>query len=151
MAIVDVGDLFRRAESFEHRIERCYARIRDETESNGVRLLTYYLARHRRHLEQVLKDFDDDVVARVRAVKLKYDITFPPERDFALLDADPKSISSAELLEAAAEYDEALIELYRSILKQPIGEEATLVFEHLVKAEERDVVMIKKMAAMNYF
>jgi len=151
MAIVDIDELFRRAESFEHRVERCYACIRDETENNGVRLLTYYLARHRRHLEEVLSDFDDAVVARVRAVKLKYDIVFPPDRVFPLFEADPKAVGSSALLDAAAEYDEALIGLYRSILKQPIGEEASLVFENLVKVEERDVVMIKKMAATNYF
>ena len=151
MAIVSIGDLFERAEVFEHRIERYYARIRDETESDGVRLLTYYLARHRRHLEQALKDSDPTVVAKIRGVKLKYDIDFSPEHEFQLFEVEPKSINSNELLDAASAYDTALIKLYKTILNQPIGEEATLIFENLVKVEERDIVMIKKMIAMNYF
>ena len=151
MAIVTIDELFRRAEDFEMRIERYYASIRDETEDNGVKLLTYYLARHRRHLAQVLKDFDRAVVIKVREVKLKYDIDFSPEREFQLLESDPKKIGSAELLDAAAAYDASLIDLYKKILDQPIGEQAKMVFENLVKVEERDIVMIKKMIAMHYF
>jgi hypothetical protein len=151
MAIVSIGELFDRAEAFEHRIERYYARIRDETESDGVRLLTYYLARHRRHLEQALKDTDSDVVAKVRNVQLKYDIDFSPEQEFKLFEVEPQSINSNELLDAAAAYDTALIKLYKTVLNQPIGEEATSIFENLVKVEERDIVMIRKMIAMNYF
>ncbi len=151
MAIVNVGELFQRAENFEHRVERYYAKIRDQTENNGVRLLTYYLARHRRHLEQVLKDIDKTVVAKVREVKLKYDVDFSPEHEFQLFEIDPKSIGSAELLDTAAAYDTALINLYKKILIQPIGEESASIFENLIKVEERDIVMIKKMIAMNYF
>ena len=151
MAIVNIGDLFQRAKHFEHRIERYYARIRDETENNGVKLLTYYLAKHRRHLEEVLKDIDPSMVAKVKEVKLKYDIDFSPEHEFQLFEADPKSIGSQKLLDTAAAYDAALINLYKKILSQPIGEDATSIFENLIKVEERDIVMIKKMIAMNYF
>ena len=151
MAIVNIGDLFHRAENFEHRIERYYARIRDETENGGVRLLTYYLARHRRHLEQVLKDFDKKVVEKVRNVQLKYDVEFSSEQAFSLFETDPKMVTSDELLSVAAAYDSELINLYKKVLEQPIGEDATMVFENLVRVEERDIVMIKKMTAMHYF
>lgn len=151
MAIVTIEDLFQRAGIFEDKIERYYARIRDETEDNGVRLLTYYLARHRRHLEQVLGDLEPKSLDRVKRVQLKYDVDFSPEEAFGLLESDPASILSAELLDTAAAYDTALINLYRSVLKQPIGVEAIVVFENLVRVEERDIVMIKKMLAMNYF
>ncbi len=151
MAIVTIGDLFQRAKNFEHRIEEYYAKIRDETGNNGVKLLTYYLARHRRHLEQVLKDIDPSVVAKVKKVKLKYDIDFSPEDEFQLFEADPKSMESQKLLDTAASYDAALINLYKKILSQPVGEDASSIFENLIKVEERDIVMIKKMIAMNYF
>lgn len=151
MAIVTIDDLFNRAEEFEHKIERYYARIRDETEKNGVRLLTYYLARHRRHLKQALNDVEGEAVKRVRAVQLKYDIDFSPEYEFKLFEIEPSEIDSEQLLETAAGYDTALINLYNRILVQPVGEEAQSIFENLIKIEERDIVMIKKMIAMNYF
>ena len=140
-----------RAEEFEIKIEQYYARIRDETVNNGVKLLTYYLARHRRHAERVLADFDAKIVAHVKKVQLKYDVTLSPEEEFGLFDADPASIGSEELLNTAAAYDAALVGLYKSVLKQPIGAEAEGVFESLIRVEERDIVMIKKMIATNYF
>ena len=44
-----------------------------------------------------------------------------------------------------------MIELYKQILQQPLGGLGAVIFESLVRIEERDVVMIKKMIAMNYF
>ena len=54
MAIVSIADLLDRASQFEERLEKYYAAIRDESEDNGVRLLTYYLARHRQHLQDAI-------------------------------------------------------------------------------------------------
>ena len=151
MSIVNVEDLFQRAAKFEELLEEYYVTIRDESTDNGVRLLTYYLSRHRRHLEQVLKNFSAADIAHVEKVQLKYDIDFSPEKAFQLIDTEPREVKGKQLLEAAASYDEALINLYKSVLKQPVGPLATTVFESLVRIEERDVVMIKKMIAMDYF
>ena len=140
-----------RAEDFEIKIEQYYARIRDETDNNGVKLLTYYLARHRRHAERVLADFDEKLINHAKKVQLKYDVTFSPEEEFGLFDADPASIGSEQLLDTAVAYDAALISLYKSVLNQPIGVESVSVFESLIRVEERDLVMIKKMIATNYF
>ena len=65
--------------------------------------------------------------------------------------ADLQNYRHRTMLEIAADYDTALIGLYKSILKQPIGEIAASLLESLLKVEERDVVMIKKMIAMDYF
>ena len=151
MAIVTIQELLNRAEEFEVKIEQYYARIRDETDNNGVKLLTYYLARHRRHAERVLADFDDKIISHVEKVQLKYDVALSPEEEFGLFDADPASIGSEQLLDTAVAYDAALIGLYKSVLNQPIGNEAVSVFESLIRVEERDIVMIKKMIATNYF
>ena len=151
MSIVTIDELFQRAQNFEEKLEGFYERIRDESEDNGVRLVTYYLARNRRHLQRVLDDFKPDDVAKVKNVKLKYDIEFSPDKVLNVTAIEPQSIKAHHLLEIAADYDTALIELYKSILKQPIGEISSSLIESLLKVEERDVVMIKKMIAMDYF
>ena len=151
MSIVTIDELFQRAQSFEEKLESFYERIRDESDDNGVRLVTYYLARNRRHLQRVLDDFKPDDVAKVKNVQLKYDVEFLPDKVLNVTAIDPKSIKARHLLEIAADYDTALIGLYKSILKQPIGEIAASLLESLLKVEERDVVMIKKMIAMDYF
>ncbi len=151
MAIVNIGDLLERAGEFEEMLGKYYAIIRDESNNNGARLLTYYLSRHRRHLQQALKDFNLGKIERIRRIKLKYDIDFQPEKEFHIMKTPPSEVRGQELLEAAVEYDQELIGLYKKILDQPLSTEATVFVESLIRVEERDIVMLKKMIAMNYF
>ena len=151
MAIVTVKELLDRASDFEKRLEQCYADIRDNSTDNGVRLLTYYLARHRRHLDQALSQLPAEAIRHVQKVEVKYDIDFHPEQDFHVIDTPATEIAAKELLECAVGYDEQLVQLYESLLGQPIGEEATEFVGALIRLEEKDLVMLKKMLAMNYF
>lgn len=151
MAIVSIGDLIDRAAEFEKRLEKYYAAIRDESQNDGVGLLTYYLSRHRRHLQHALDEFSPTKISRIRNVKLKYDIEFHSEKDFPLMKTPPQDVKGQELLEAAVGYDTELVSLYKKILQQPLSADAKSLFETLIRIEERDIVMLKKMIAMNYF
>ena len=82
---------------------------------------------------------------------MKYDIEFYPEKEFKLIKTPPQEVGGEELLDAAVGYDLELISLYKSILKQPLHEEAAALMESLVKMEEKDIVMLKKMIATHYF
>lgn len=151
MAIVNIGDLLDRAADFERRLEQYYAEIRDQSKDNGVRLLTYYFSRHCRHLPEVLKEYSPQIIAHVRKIELKQDISFVPEKEFHAMGTPPDAVRGLELLEAAVKYDTALVNLYREILEQPLIGQAQELFDSLIHVEERDIVMLKKMAAMNYF
>ena len=151
MAFVNIGDLLERAIEFEAKLEQYYAAIRDESEDNGVRLLTYYFSRHHHHLKDALNDYSTEKLERVRKIKIKYDINFDPEKAFHLIKTPPRDVRGRELLEAAVGYDAELVNLYKQILQQPLGPEAQVLIESLIRVEERDIVMIKKMIAMNYF
>jgi hypothetical protein len=151
MAIVSMKELLDRAGLFEKKLERYYASLRDESTDNGVRLLTYYLSRHRRHLEQALKEFSPEKIDKINNIKLKYDVEFHPERDFQLMTIPPQQVKGRDLLEAAVEYDGKLVGLYKSIVQQPLYEEAQELVQALIRLEERDIVMLKKMIAMDYF
>ena len=151
MAFESIGDILDKAAEFENKLEKYYAAIRDESQDNGVRLLTFYFSRHRKHLTNALKGYDADKIARIRKVKLKYKIDFDPEMAFHLLKTPADQVRGQELLETSVEYDEELVALYKKILDQSIGQEATILVESLIKVEEKDIVMIKKMIAMNYF
>jgi hypothetical protein len=151
MTILSIGELLKRAGEFENRVEQYYAAIRDQTEDSGVRLLTYYLCRHRRHIKQALEDFDTDEADKICEELLMYAVEFHPERKFHCLDTNPCDIKGQELIECAVSYNEDLIRLYRNILAQPISGEAKLLLESLICIEEKDIVMLKKMLAMHYF
>ena len=151
MAIVTLEELLERARQFEERLTRCYAEIRDGCEDKGVRLLTYYLARHRRHLDEALAEFDPEQIKKIGNIQLKHDVDFDPGRALELLERQPCDVTGQQLLDAAVEYDGALIELYRSILRQPLSGEATALLEALIRVEERDIVMLKKTMATHLF
>lgn len=151
MTILSIGELLKRAGEFENRVEQYYAAIRDRTEDSGVRLLTYYLCRHRRHIMQALDDFDHDEAEKVCEELLMYAVEFHPEKRFRVLDIEPGDIRGRELIECAIRYNEDLIRLYENIVGQPISSEAKLLLESLICIEQKDVVMLKKMLAMHYF
>jgi hypothetical protein len=151
MAIVNIGELLDRAAAFEGKLEECFISIRDNTENDGVRLLTYYLSKNRRHLSRAIEDIDDAELQHVRKVQLKFGVDFNADKAFHIIDLDPKSITGDQLLDAAIAYDAELIELYKGILTQPLIDEAKVFVESLVRVEERDIVMLKKTRAMSYF
>ncbi len=151
MAYGNIGNLLDKVREYEKKLEKYYAAIRDESEDNGVRLLTYYFSKHRNHLSNALSSFNSDTIVRIKNVKLKYDVGFDPEKSFHLLKIPPREIKGRELLKASVEYDMELIHLYKKILEQPLGPEPAAFIESLLRVEEKDVVMIKKMIAMDYF
>jgi len=148
MAIVTVGDILDRGRDFEARLETRYAEICDHAADGGVRLVAGYLARCRRRQEKSLSELEPGMLHRVRRVELKFDIPFNP-------DANPASVPEPPggdaLIEAAIRHDADVSGLYRAVLQQPLNEEARSVLEALVRVEERDMVMLKKMLAMHYF
>ena len=113
--------------------------------------MTYYLARHRRHQERALVGLAPDMLQHVRKVELKFDVPFDPATDIRLPDFAPEAVKGDELIGAAVSYESQLASLYRSILAQPLNEEVRTVLEALIRVEERDIVMLKKMLAMHYF
>ncbi len=151
MSIVSIGELLDRFSNFEDKLESYYAGLRDTTENSGVRLLTYYLSKHRQHLKEVERGFSSSDFNKLSQVELKYDLEFNVERDFHVINRPLKEITGEELLKAAADYDEKLIHWYEKILLQPIGKDGMILFQSLLNREKRDIVMLKKMLAMNYF
>ena len=151
MAYSSIEELINSVSAFEEKLTDYYASMRDQTENNGVKLLTYYLGRHRNHLNKAMEDLDKEAVKQIKKIKIKYDIEFKMGKDFPLLKKPPKEIDSKELLESAVEYDLQIIDLYKKIIQQSLSGEAKLFFENCIKIEEKDIVMLKKMIAMNYF
>lgn len=151
MAIVNVGDLLDRASEFEGLLEKYYATISDGSQDEGAKLLTGYLVRHCRHLQKALNEFDPEKVKCLRRIMLKYDIEFRPQEQFGVLRISPENVKGSEILEIAVKHDVELTSLCRKILRQPLENEAEELLEALIRVEERDIVMLKKMIAMNYF
>lgn len=151
MATVTVGDLLDSGKAFDERVEACYAAIRDRSADNGTRLLTYYLARNRRRQDATLSRLPPPELEQLRRIAPQTPVVFEPERAFHVLSMAPEAVTGPALLEAAVNYDQALVRLYRAILHHPVSNEAREVLEALVRFEERDMAVLRKMQEMHYF
>jgi hypothetical protein len=151
MTTVTVGHMLDRASDFEERMECFYADLRDRATKSGPRLLVYYLVRRRHHLPEALKSFAPEEITHIRSVQLRYDDTdFDPARLFAgrML---PSDVTGRELLSYAIFMVEQLIGFYRWLGQRPIGPEAERLLGALLRIEERHIIELKKMQAMDYF
>ncbi len=151
MSVKTVGEILERVQDFERRLEAYYADLRDRATRDGVRLLTYYLARHRRHLPEALASLSATELEHIRRIPLKYsDMEFDPKKCFRGKYL-ASSVSGEQLLDVAIELVETLIHLYGWLLEQPLGYEAGNLWRSLLRIEENAVIELKKIKAMDYF
>jgi len=146
-----IGDLFDAAAEFEKRLVQFYADLRDKSEDNNIRLLAYYLSRHRKHLSEVMDTCDPALAAEIRSTILEDSVSFHPYKDFYIIGKPIKEIEGSELIDAAIHYDSSLLTLYKMILDIPIFEKAKGKFESLIKTEKRDISLLRRMKEMHYF
>jgi rubrerythrin len=150
MAVVTVADVLKHAEEFEELLADYYATLSQRTTREGVRLLTDYMSRHRQRLAEALDRFPPEQASRIRGTHLRYEPQAADCRCFEGIEVPPDA-SAAQVLDAAVNFDECLINLYRQVLQQPVDEEIRELFESLVRAEQRDEIELKKIKAMDYF
>jgi hypothetical protein len=62
-----------------------------------------------------------------------------------------EEVNGDELLDAAVGYDQKLIHLYEKIQEQPLPEEAKNIIGSLISIEHKDILMLKKTIATNYY
>ena len=151
MVIITVGELLDRCLAFETRRMAYYAAIRDRSADNGVRLLTYFLARQGRRLQHVLDDLAPSLLQQLRKVELKFDVPLPGVSGLRLPDLLPETNPGDALLNAALTYDGEMVSFYKALRAQSFNEEVTEVLEALIQGEEGDRVMLKKILDMHYF
>lgn len=151
MSVETIGAVLDRIQAYEHRLEAYYADLRDRTTNDGVRLLTYSLARRKRHLPGALNCYPPEQIRAIRETPLRYDGPGFDPRDCI----DGRELSSAakaeELLDAAIGFVAVLIGVYRWLAERPLGGETGALFRSLQAVEETDIVELKKIRAMDYF
>ena len=151
MACATIGKWLDRVAEFETRIEAFYAGVRDCSTDNNVRFLSYYLSRHGYRLQAALAALTPSLRDHVRAAQLKRRLVFSPELAFYAIKTPPGDIKGTPLLDAALRYDAELAGLYRQMLGQSPDSETSTVLESLVHMEERDMIILKKIQAMQNF
>jgi hypothetical protein len=150
MAVTNVACVLRRAGDFEHQLMTYYLDLSGQSTREGVRLLTDYMARHRRRLAEALERFPAAEYQRICALPLRYE-PVSSECDRFQSVVLPADATAEEVLDLAIQLDECLISLYRQVAQQDVEPEVKDLFESLVRREERDEILLKKIKATNYF
>ena len=150
MAVTNVACVLRRAGDFEHQLMTYYLDLAEQATREGVRLLTDYMGRHRRRLAEALERFPAEEYQRISALPLRYE-PVSAECDHFKARVPPPDATAAEVLDLAIEFDECLISIYRQVTQQDVEPEVKELFESLVRREERDEILLKKIKATHYF
>jgi hypothetical protein len=151
MALMSVAKFLEKVRETEKSMSDYYCRINNATKKEGVRLLTDYLCRHRNRLEEAMSELDDATAGHLNKIMLKCPV------DFAWIDRNTRfktgatEIDGRDLLDIAVQFDTGLIGMYRQVSELPLIEEALAFFNSLIKIEEKDIVMLKKITATNYY
>jgi hypothetical protein len=145
MAIATVGAMLDYAKEFEVTLEAFLADVRDRAANDNVRLLTYYLARFKRHIASTLDLFTSDQLRIMREVPLKsIDSEFVVSRCFegAYLTHDA---TADQLLETAIELTDIILCFYQWLINQPVNGIGAGVFEQLAAKEEKNIQNLKTL------
>lgn len=142
------GELLDRITAFEARLEAFYASIRDRASDNNVRFLSYYLSRHEYRLRAAIEALSPALRERVRSATTGGRVSFSAERAFRLIKTPPDDVTRSALIDAALRYDTELAGLYREVLEKTKDHEVSAVIEGLILMEERDIIILRKLQAM---
>jgi len=153
MAITTIAQVLEHAEKFERMLAEFYANISNETEREGVRLLTDYMSRHRIRSHEILSKLpvdSADQIYKIYHTPLQYEPCGADKHSFDNINLSPDATSS-RVLDAAIQLDECLVDFYKQVVNQPIDQNVKQLFEGLIQAEEYDEIALKKIKAMDYF
>lgn len=143
MQISTLGRMLEKADECIHGLENYLMNIRDTSADDRTRLLTYYLARHKTFLREVLQSFPPEFVEDIKRLKLRIsEDDFRP--DCAVEACCKGRVSREEVLAAVSELDSVLASLYEW-LKGQVYPAASDVLELLQKKHESAMVDIAKI------
>ncbi|MCK4999966.1 MAG: hypothetical protein KAS23_10535 [Anaerohalosphaera sp.] len=146
MLAITVSTILERAEEFEERLSQFYKRYSHHTQRASIGLLADHISRHSHHIREYLSKLDDPEKRHICSVQVPYEPTMPDcrciERSELAFDA-----SVDEVIGAAMQFDEYLLQMYRQVVQQPVAQEVKALFESLIQnieQEERELQKIRE-------
>ena len=151
MAEATVGSMLDSAKEFETVLVDFLRDLRDRVKNDNTRLLTYYVARHKRHIEAIARMFPPEKLEEIRRIPLKaINSRFISERCFqgTYLASDA---SARELLDTAIELIDVLLCFYEWLAGQPAQKGADELIDSLINVEEKGLRDLKNLVEKHVF
>ncbi|MHC4478229.1 MAG: hypothetical protein ACYTEL_21535 [Planctomycetota bacterium] len=147
MRAITIGNILEHVENFENSVTEFFEYLHDKTHDEGAKLLTDYIARHRHRTLAALDRLPHEQIEHLKKLPLQYQPHIPGAHCFEKIKLSSDS-TPLTILEAAIEFDECLVQMYRQISEQPVAHEIKDLFDSLAKYEEADEMHLKKTRQM---
>jgi rubrerythrin len=129
-------------------IARLLDEVTEQAEFERVKMLSEYIARHERHLEESLASFEKNSRSGILEAWLEYS----PDLDVDAVTRRcviPDHPSSDDVVRVALDFDQALVDLYREVAEKVSDQKVKEVFRNLLALEEREITQVAR-AAMSF-
>jgi rubrerythrin len=126
-------------------IRKIYGELNEHAELERVKMLLDYLSRHEQHMEEALARFERNARQGILNAWLEYSPTLDVDevlRNCKLRDG----MSADEIVDAAVNFDNTLIELYREVAGKVNDATVKEVFQNLLALEEKEKIQVLRAA-----
>mgnify|MGYP001828494589 CR=1 FL=1 len=148
--MTSVNDMLDQAAQTEARLETQLGTIRDASPDGGVRLLTYNLRRRCSRLRMAIEELYPGERETAALVDFEGKPLANPGATEPLEEAQPESVTSLQLLEAAVEHSHAMSALYADLLQHDLSTDLAAALQALREREQKDAGMLQRMIDAKY-
>jgi rubrerythrin len=140
--IKDVLDYSRQLHA---QIRRYYDSLNAQTGQKRVKMLLDYLSRHEKHMEESLDQYEHEAKQGVLDVWLQYAPSTKIEEKLKQCVVRP-GMAVDEIVKIALEFDDALVQLYKEVVREVDDEKVRAVFRNLIERENQEKLLLVRSA-----
>ncbi len=147
---MNLGEVLEGIADFEVKLESYYASVRDESGSNGVRLLVYFLGRNRRRIQSIVEACSAEMLDGIKAEKVGDNLACNLVEALETAVHPPKQVDAAQLLELADNLDGLCLNYYKEVIQVLSDGDAINLLDRFIDLKQAERTMLQKMSAVDY-
>ena len=144
MPFKQVKDILQRAIDFHSMLIDFYKKINDITQTDSVKLLVNYMARHEKYLQEITSQISAEQEKQIAGEWFKYESEFATRDCFCALKID-KDSGVDDVIDAGLELNQCLINLFHHVAGVAPTQEIKTLFSSF---EIEEIAEKKKLARM---
>ncbi len=140
-----VKDVLDYSKQLHAQIRQYYDALSEQSVQRRVKMLLDYLSRHEKNMEQSLDVYEQEAKGSVLDVWLQYAPSTDIEGVLKRCVIKP-SMSVDEVIKIALEFDDALVELYKEVVREVDDDRVKAAFKNLIEMENQEKFTLVRSA-----
>ena len=146
MAIKQTRDILDYVREFHKKLSDFYHDLADHSDKERVKMLLDYMARHQKHFEENLAEYETDASKTIMESWLQCAPEMDMEGVFKGIKLDPDMMSVEDVIRIAVDLDDYLINLYQEVANCTESKEIKEIFVKLMEKENREKYTLVRQA-----